>query len=202
MLEIKNRVRNPFFIFLVFSLGVNLLLFAPFSIVKSSTATPEMSQLKLRVTKNTPIGSDPAKQQLSKHSREPISQETNATAETTSEDDRGTQVLAFSASSASTDELFYSTESVSSASIPLDEWNLPIESLVSAKVRRLSLRVFISDTGRVSLVQLLEINPVSSDLQLLQKVVDLVITTPMQPALLNDKAVPSERTIELVLSKE
>jgi hypothetical protein len=84
----------------------------------------------------------------------------------------------------------------------VENWNLPIDAIFSKNIKRLSVRLFILDTGEISMVQLLEIEPSTLDLTFLQSMVDTIITTPMKPAKLNGEFVSSDRKIELVLSKE
>lgn len=111
-------------------------------------------------------------------------------------------VLAISSVTEVTTDVFLTSDSVSTPAEPQQEWNLPIVRLDEAKVRRISIRIFVMETGYISMVQLLEIDPEIDNLVLMQSIVDFLIQTPMRPALLNGTSVPSTRTIELVFSKE
>lgn len=111
-------------------------------------------------------------------------------------------VLAISSVTEVTTDVFLSSDSVSSPAEPQQEWNLPIERLDQVKVRRISIRIFVMETGQISMIQLLEIDPEVNNVVLMQSIVDFLIQTPMRPALLNGTSVPSTRTIELVFSKE
>lgn len=202
MLEIANRDRFSVCFFIAISIGIHSALISCFFIANRSIDRPyalkTTSSLTVKLSNRDRIDS----RRVIIFSNEHKAQAQSSVDESQSINSDASPILAVSGLPEFSAEKFLPIDSVTTGSVPLEDWNLPIEDLVSSKVHRLSIRLYVTDHGLISMVQLLEIDPVIRDLSFLQKIVDLAIKTQMKPALLDEKPVSSERTIELVLSKE
>jgi len=80
-----------------------------------------------------------------------------------------------------------------SPAVPIDDWHLPLDDVARAGVHQMSFRVFVMASGQIAKVQLNDILPYRMDTLLMQKIVDMLATTPMKPAKLEQQFVPSEK---------
>lgn len=200
MLEISRGNGRYECYFLAFSVVIHLALFSGSATQFGILSEPKVTRAKLSTTiKSSSSNTVPAIFKTQVRSDKPAVQ---AESPQTAKHTDSTLILAARVLSGYSNTEFLSIDSVTEASEPLEDWNLPIDSLISKSIKRLSVRLFILDTGKISLVQLLEIEPPTTDLTFLQSIVDTIITTPMKAAKLNGEFVSSERKIELVLSKE
>jgi hypothetical protein len=204
MLEVKGRFIALAAIAFLCSVCIHLFFVVfLFSDQDQPLEAPVFSNLKLvQVGSLVDLQSSDSKE-VDKNIPDPLDNNNEATSNQEINDvSQSNLVLAIRSVKETTTDTFLSSESVSIPAEPVQEWNLPIERLDKAKVRRLSVRIFIMETGLLSMVQLLEIDPDVNNVELLQSIVDFLIQTPMRPAMLNGTSVPSKRTIELVFSKE
>jgi hypothetical protein len=113
-----------------------------------------------------------------------------------------TTYLAVSLTTNDAGNIFLSINEVTSPAVPIDDWHLPLDDVARAGVHQMSFRVFVMASGQIAKVQLNDILPYRMDTLLMQKIVDMLATTPMKPAKLEQQFVPSERNIELVFTRD
>lgn len=98
-----------------------------------------------------------------------------------------------------TDIRFYTTEEVDQPAHPRLDWELPLDSIVAAGLRRLVIQVWILDNGKVFAVDIIAASPTVLGEQVRTNIVQGLMQTEIIPAIKDARRVASQRTLEIVI---
>lgn len=92
---------------------------------------------------------------------------------------------------------FFTLEEVEHPAVPTLDWQLPLERVVAATLRRMVVRIWILDDGTVANVEILSSSPATLSQQQKSEIEEGLRRTELRPAIRNDRPVASVRTLEM-----